>query len=109
RATPRLFIQLYGAPPDLHSFPTRRSSDLEREVQGCWWEGGPSGRAHLSRARCRQLLHRPCQRARGQLPSLPRGGGTAAAVRGRQDRKSTRLNSSHGSISYAVFCLKKKR
>src|SRR5207245_9295080 len=25
-----------------------------------------------------------------------------------QDRKSTRLNSSHGSISYAVFCLKKK-
>src|SRR5207245_6442053 len=26
----------------------------------------------------------------------------------RQDRKSTRLNSSHGSISYAVFCLKKK-
>src|SRR5687768_18075081 len=30
-------------------------------------------------------------------------GGTA------QDRKSTRLNSSHGYISYAVFCLKKKR
>src|SRR2546422_6183127 len=27
----------------------------------------------------------------------------------RQDRKSTRLNSSHGYISYAVFCLKKKR
>src|SRR5438128_8183913 len=28
--------------------------------------------------------------------------------RGGSDRKSTRLNSSHGSISYAVFCLKKK-
>src|SRR2546429_1938912 len=28
---------------------------------------------------------------------------------GRQDRKSTRLNSSHGYISYAVFCLKKKK
>src|SRR5207249_6169447 len=28
---------------------------------------------------------------------------------GRVDRKSTRLNSSHVSISYAVFCLKKKR
>src|SRR5699024_11762366 len=28
---------------------------------------------------------------------------------GRQDRKSTRLNSSHVSISYAVFCLKKKK
>src|SRR5207245_5521080 len=27
---------------------------------------------------------------------------------GMRDRKSTRLNSSHGSISYAVFCLKKK-
>src|SRR6266852_3697972 len=30
-------------------------------------------------------------------------------VPGRRDRKSTRLNSSHGSISYAVFCLKKKK
>src|SRR5690348_18105064 len=29
--------------------------------------------------------------------------------RDRQDRKSTRLNSSHPSISYAVFCLKKKK
>src|SRR2546422_6631228 len=27
----------------------------------------------------------------------------------REDRKSTRLNSSHGYISYAVFCLKKKK
>src|SRR5689334_23723021 len=35
-------------------------------------------------------------------PHLPRG------ARLRQDRKSTRLNSSHSSISYAVFCLKKK-
>src|SRR2546422_7692943 len=32
--------------------------------------------------------------------------GTGAAVRWGQDRKSTRLNSSHGYISYAVFCLK---
>src|SRR5207245_10494844 len=31
-----------------------------------------------------------------------------AEVRASLDRKSTRLNSSHGSISYAVFCLKKK-
>src|SRR5215510_10938794 len=29
--------------------------------------------------------------------------------RGRQDRKSTHLNSSHVAISYAVFCLKKKK
>src|SRR3712207_7255414 len=30
-------------------------------------------------------------------------------IRGPEDRKSTRLNSSHANISYAVFCLKKKR
>src|SRR2546422_5067921 len=34
--------------------------------------------------------------------------GRAPGLRGR-DRKSTRLNSSHGYISYAVFCLKKKK
>src|SRR5947209_20439846 len=36
-----------------------------------------------------------------------RGGG--AEVRPGGDRKSTRLNSSHANISYAVFCLKKKK
>src|SRR5687768_18045568 len=46
--------------------------------------------------------------------SLPRGGGRSAPLGGGflpllQDRKSTRLNSSHGYISYAVFCLKKKK
>src|SRR5438477_9756207 len=44
----------------------------------------------------------------------PRAGGGGSDPRraqaaGRQDRKSTRLNSSHMSISYAVFCLKKKK
>src|SRR2546422_8338139 len=34
---------------------------------------------------------------------------SAAAPSSRRDRKSTRLNSSHGYISYAVFCLKKKK
>src|SRR2546430_13159659 len=33
---------------------------------------------------------------------------TARLMTGRSDRKSTRLNSSHSQISYAVFCLKKK-
>src|SRR2546422_5823630 len=37
-----------------------------------------------------------------ETPGQPRG-------RMRRDRKSTRLNSSHGYISYAVFCLKKKK
>src|SRR2546422_1707757 len=34
---------------------------------------------------------------------------TVDTARLRRDRKSTRLNSSHGYISYAVFCLKKKK
>src|SRR2546430_5171333 len=36
-------------------------------------------------------------------------GGRTAGARIRRDRKSTRLNSSHSQISYAVFCLKKKK
>src|SRR5687768_18064656 len=36
------------------------------------------------------------------------GGGSRSHAGGARDRKSTRLNSSHGYISYAVFCLKKK-
>src|SRR3712207_8920880 len=35
--------------------------------------------------------------------------GRGGADNGRLDRKSTRLNSSHANISYAVFCLKKKK
>src|SRR5205085_5800264 len=38
----------------------------------------------------------------------PRAGDLSAGGRCRLDRKSTRLNSSHSQISYAVFCLKKK-
>src|SRR2546430_7552751 len=40
-----------------------------------------------------------------------RGRGWSLFLRGldRRDRKSTRLNSSHSQISYAVFCLKKKK
>src|SRR5947209_16894711 len=37
------------------------------------------------------------------------GGGEPQAEQLEQDRKSTRLNSSHANISYAVFCLKKKK
>src|SRR5437764_10891386 len=39
----------------------------------------------------------------------PAGGGLVVLPGGRRDRKSTRLNSSHRCISYAVFCLKKKK
>src|SRR5947209_16196608 len=37
------------------------------------------------------------------------GSSFADVVIGQKDRKSTRLNSSHANISYAVFCLKKKK
>src|SRR5699024_12111440 len=40
---------------------------------------------------------------------FPLGSGGHARAQGEEDRKSTRLNSSHVSISYAVFCLKKKK
>src|SRR3712207_8089210 len=39
----------------------------------------------------------------------PGAGDPVRPARGRRDRKSTRLNSSHANISYAVFCLKKKK
>src|SRR2546430_8726264 len=50
--------------------------------------------------RCRRSRpsHRPCRDSR-----------TPASSRRSRDRKSTRLNSSHSQISYAVFCLKKKK
>src|SRR5690349_23187802 len=52
-------------------------------------------------------LFRSGSRADSQAGGQPRrgGGGRGAAL----DRKSTRLNSSHVEISYAVFCLKKKK
>src|SRR5438477_8205747 len=43
-----------------------------------------------------------------QLALALKAGGANGQNRTRLDRKSTRLNSSHMSISYAVFCLKKK-
>src|SRR5207245_10230838 len=55
------------------------------------------------------------RRVRGDRPAAVERSGPpvighrhGALRRPEQDRKSTRLNSSHGSISYAVFCLKKK-
>src|SRR5690606_41515846 len=90
---------------DLHSFPTRRSSDLVQRRQA---------------ARARKASARPGAgkgfRARTGLggahaPAREEAAGPARARRAasRRDRKSTRLNSSHVKISYAVFCLKKKK
>src|SRR5437867_10015032 len=46
---------------------------------------------------------------RGRRSSRRRGVSDPDALLARVDRKSTRLNSSHRTISYAVFCLKKKK
>src|SRR2546427_11030771 len=56
--------------------------------------------------RCRACLHRE-KLSTDSLPSLVSR--APAALFWRADRKSTRLNSSHSQISYAVFCLKKKK
>src|SRR2546422_4358156 len=48
-------------------------------------------------------------RARAQQPAAPAPELAVGAEAPDLDRKSTRLNSSHGYISYAVFCLKKKK
>src|SRR6266550_5296168 len=58
--------------------------------------------------RSRGLPAQPCGAALLEVPWLLPDAGTGRAVAWR-DRKSTRLNSSHGYISYAVFCLKKKK
>src|SRR2546429_1754256 len=56
----------------------------------------------------------PRLRERYGIDSMPETGENVAAQfniarADQEDRKSTRLNSSHGYISYAVFCLKKKK
>src|SRR5206468_11332878 len=79
--------------PDLHSFPTRRSSDLRRF-------GRLYGRLALG---CALVLLFPLLSITDELHAQP-----AVMAGSSQDRKSTRLNSSHDQISYAVFCLKKK-
>src|SRR2546430_4239508 len=52
-------------------------------------------------------LFRSDSRSSGSCP--PDGCAPGASSTGWGDRKSTRLNSSHSQISYAVFCLKKKK
>src|SRR5690606_39443823 len=43
------------------------------------------------------------------IPEIAQLGVLGCTIEGYEDRKSTRLNSSHVKISYAVFCLKKKK
>src|SRR5690606_41911431 len=97
--------------PVPHSFPTRRPSDLELV-------GVPPFEDHLVTA---GITHRDAlgldlrdvvdpvhAHAAGRGTGLPVEYATVVDADGFEtDRKSTRLNSSHVKISYAVFCLKK--
>src|SRR5437667_8196174 len=85
---------------DLPSFPTRRSSDLARNAPKC---GGRALRLERVGDRLPYL-----QRGAIRL-CVPCGWNGGSHIDESLDRKSTRLNSSHITISYAVFCLKKKK
>src|SRR5437868_11487590 len=82
---------------DLHSFPTRRSSDLRRRDTQ---RDGVGART--------SNVHRVVQPLAGVDPADVEAAIARVLDVDARDRKSTRLNSSHVSISYAVFCLKKK-
>src|SRR5206468_12341717 len=89
----------------LHSFPTRRSSDLAGHHQ-VDRRHRIRGVAHVSLEqgiRFDQAIVRGLVADRVDLEVGVEVGDRVVA-----DRKSTRLNSSHDQISYAVFCLKKK-
>src|SRR5688572_31832937 len=97
------FFYRYGPHRHLHSFPTRRSSDLlvarvaRRDVPVCVrGESGTSPPAWPPSwaSRCRR-------RRRKSRPS------SCACCATRSEEHT--LNSSHSQISYAVFCLKKKK
>src|SRR5690554_5735185 len=87
------FVYLVRSHRYLHSFPTRRSSDLSNmKISSTMPTTG-------TRLISSHHPERPVSCNRRTVTAIP-GINT--------DRKSTRLNSSHVRISYAVFCLKKK-
>src|SRR5207249_10537718 len=90
----------------LPSFPTRRSSDLWHFFLRGLILIHVTTRVEKETRRGGIRSPDPCLFTRSRV-----GGSPGRSARGRRslDRKSTRLNSSHVSISYAVFCLKKKK
>src|SRR5690349_23147540 len=70
--------------------------------------GRPPGRGDEEDSRRQGRRHRGRGRQRQERQGVPGEAEGDEEVRG-IDRKSTRLNSSHVEISYAVFCLKKKK
>src|SRR5207244_11627310 len=100
-----------ACPPCLPPLPTRRSSDLHGVAAALRrvfpiLRGAPEPLGELVRAAVGQVRHPPGD----AQPDVRAPPGrrvvvvAAAPVRVAPDRKSTRLNSSHQIISYAVFC-----
>src|SRR5207253_3440157 len=96
---------------DLHPFPTRRSSDLKIATETARLLGRPRNFAPDEIAANANYLGEgygilgPPEREAIDLFARLEGVLLDPVY---TDRKSTRLNSSHVAISYAVFCLKKK-
>src|SRR5690349_23426528 len=88
-------------PPLSPLFPTRRSSDLPVWCAVPFRIGEHVGAGVIRAEETFAPLVGGHFRGAGRIRLHPRFAG--------EDRKSTRLNSSHVEISYAVFCLKKKR
>src|SRR5205814_9747388 len=105
----RIFLYLtfhstcHGAHPVPHSFPTRRSSDLRSNKCTHW----SRDRTTCPESWCTYLSSGSAVLFLASASSVSRRIISVSRIRAR-DRKSTRLNSSHLGISYAVFCLKKK-
>src|SRR5688500_3643786 len=106
-----LVCRLLHAARDLHSFPTRRSSDLRVPQRVSRQPGSTPTWPQRTRISGSTSPHRIGSMISSVAPSSPsssrrtsRCGTFAASARAWRDRKSTRLNSSHLVISYAVFC-----
>src|SRR3712207_8290555 len=79
--------------------------DFSLSAAPCVGRDGESGKGGDGALDLPTMANRICGR---QPPPTGGVGADGEARRGNRDRKSTRLNSSHANISYAVFCLKKQ-
>src|SRR5204862_6961371 len=108
RHSPPLSFSFLSSLPhhDLHSFPTRRSSDLV-ELGGEF--SILAGGIHRYRSDGLGFQAVVSDGDFARILGFQRVAPDRRVRRRPLDRKSTRLNSSHVEISYAVFCLKKKK
>src|SRR5690606_42012248 len=95
----------------LSSFTTRRTTRATLSPYTTLFRSAPPPASATQSACWPAPLESPARRQaarRPQAPAAPSKPGLELRSQRRRDRKSTRLNSSHVKISYAVFCLKQK-